>query len=303
MTEYIKYPDVRAKLSTLRNEYTDMVNDFNSLLAAINTLGGGLTDLENQVTADTVDIADSTPPSPSGTPSAITAGKTTVFNAQFGDGANWVIGQTSAYPPKGTKQWQTNPTDNKLDRISFGSLSSTPASLTDGGWRFNAAKSADGTGQWWCDLVTTEGSPTGFKAKAGDELSATVTLYNQQGVWPAIWTWYNGDAEVDCFEYHGDNPNLLELSNHAAGNTGAYYAYKDGLISPGVPFDLVVKFKTSGVEWWVNGALAFVGTGVPSGWSAFLIVNISVCAGKYHPAPAASATELHWDIKDLKVWR
>lgn len=302
MTEYIKPTDVKAKLTSLRVDYNDVIDKFNALLGALNVMGGQLSALENQVRTDTVDVPDapSTPPAPT---SAVTNGKTVAFGAGFDSAADWVIGQTSAYPPKGTKQWQTNPTDNKLDRIAFGALASTPASMADGGWRFNAAKAGDGSGQWWCDLATTEGSPNGFKAQVGDELSATVTLYDQQGAWPAIWTWRNGDAEVDCFEYHGDNPFLLELSNHAAGNTGAYYKYADNLIQPGQPFELVCKFKSTGVEWWVGGRLVFTGTGVPAGWQAFLIVNLSVCAGKYHPAPAAGSTSLYWDIKDLKVWR
>lgn len=220
------------------------------------------------------------------TPAPSTTGtKSVVFSAPFTDTTQWAHGRTSSYPP-GTPQ--TNPNDNKLDSLNTGPA---PAS------RFVATKLANG--KWDTDLVTTEGTPGGFQVRPGDELSATVTLYNQIGAWPAIWTWKNGGNEVDAFEYHGDNPRLLELTNHTGSGSGSYV---DNKITPGTPFLLTVKFLTSGVEWYVNGALVFKGNGVPSTWSAYLIVNLSVSAGQYHPSPVGIAP-LYFDVTGLKVLR
>ncbi|HTE45544.1 MAG TPA: hypothetical protein VK636_09895, partial [Gemmatimonadaceae bacterium] len=138
-------------------------------------------------------------------------GKRIVFNAPFSDASQWTAGRTSAYPGA------TNPDDNKLDYISAGNG-------PDADGTFHATKRDDGN--WDADLVTTEYSTNHFELNPGDELDATVTLGPEQGAWPAIWTWGRdlaggaqpGHGEVDLFEYHPDNPNLLELSNHVREN-------------------------------------------------------------------------------------
>lgn len=228
--------------------------------------------------------ATSTPPPPP-------TGKTVVFDAPFTDTTNWVLGKTSSYPGSPP---QTNPGDNKLDHLRYG----VPGPAK----RFSAQK-IDGV--WWTDLVTTEGTSKNFKVKTGDELQTTVTLYsaNQMGAWPAIWTWGSGSqgghGEVDLFEYHPDNPRLLELTNHVTGSGN----YVDNKITPGVPFNLKVQFLASGVKWYVNDSLVYTGSGLPSTWSANLIVNMSVVAGQYHPAPPASETSLYFDVENLRVYR
>lgn len=226
-------------------------------------------------------------PGPTAPPSAVTSGKSLVFSAPFTSTADWTYGKTSAYPG------QTNPSDNKLDWLN-------PAPTLAAGRFMAIARITDNL--WITDLATTEGSANGFQAKAGDELSATVTVYNQQGAWPAIWTWKDGRNEVDCFEYHADNPTLLELTNHT-NTAGTYFSYASPPITPGTPFQLVTKFKTAGVEWWINGIKVFTGTGVPTAWSAYLIVNMSVSAGKFHPGPAAGTSQLYFDVAGLRVWR
>ena len=55
---------------------------------------------------------------------------------------------------------------------------------------------------------------------------------------------------------NGDNPNLLELTNHT-DTSGPFVAYADDIIRPGRPFRLVCKFKAAGVEWWVDGVKIF----------------------------------------------
>lgn len=223
---------------------------------------------------------------PKTTPPA--TGKSVVFSAPFTDRTNWVTGRTSSYPPGNP---QTNRGDNKLD-----SLTTTPLV----GSNFVAMNNTNGT--WTTDLVTTEGTTHGFKVKTGDELSAVVTVQAQIGAWPAIWTWGDGSlpghGEVDLFEYHGDNPRLLELTNHVGG--GGHYA--DNVVTPGQPFTLDVKFLASGVVWSVNGKTVYTGGGLPSNWAAYLIVNLSISAGQYHPAPNDTAPR-YFSVTDLKVYR
>jgi hypothetical protein len=38
-------------------------------------------------------------------------------------------------------------------------------------------------------------------------------------------------------------------------------------------------------------------------WHACLIVNLSVCAGRYHPPPPPTATEMDFEVAHLTVRR
>jgi hypothetical protein len=220
-------------------------------------------------------------------------GKSLVFNAPFSDTTRWTVGRTSSYPGS------TNPNDNKLDYIS-------PMNAPAADGTFHATKRADG--KWDADLVTTEYASNAFELKPNDELDATVTLGPELGAWPAIWTWGRdlpmgvqpGHGEVDLFEYHPDNANLLELSNHTQ-NTSKYFTDAAN-IKPNVPFELRVVFGSASVDWYVNGTLAYAdGKGVPSNWTAYPIVNISVCAGQYHPAP--NGTSMSYRVENFRVYR
>jgi hypothetical protein len=221
---------------------------------------------------------------------------TTVFSAPFDDRSAWAAGRTSAYPEDGR-----NRADNKLDRIAP-AYAPTP----DGVFR---ARRAD-RGDWHTDLVSTEYAPGGFELLPGDELTATCLVHAQTGAWPALWTWGRdrdggrpqpGHGEVDAFEYHGDNPAVLELTNHV--RPAARYA--DGLITPGTPFRLGVVFGADSVDWSVDGATVFSdGVGVGPHWRAWIVVGISVSAGGYgHPPPAHDARELQWRCTGLSVRR
>ncbi|WP_394824589.1 hypothetical protein [Pendulispora albinea] len=239
--------------------------------------------------------APDTPSAPMA-PLAPTAGKTLVFDAPFNDASQWTVGRSSSYPGP------TNPNDNKLDYIS-------PSSAPDPDGTFRATRRSDG--KWDADLVTTEYSSKHFELRPNDELQATVTLQGDQGAWPAIWTWGRdlpsgvqpGHGEVDLFEYHADNPNLLELSNHV--RESSLYYRNASTIKPGTPFDLKVVFGLSSVDWYVNGTRIFAdGKGVPSNWVAYPIVNISVSAGKYnHPTPAPSQTSMSFKVTNFRVYR
>lgn len=215
--------------------------------------------------------------------------------SNFNDSTKWVVGRSSAYPNMGP----TNPGDSKLDHIAAGNAPS--------GGVFTADRRSDGN--WNTDLVTTEGLSNGFEVRPGDSVVTRVTLRNDQGAWPAIWTWGRdlptgtqpGHGEVDLFEYHpSSDPDMLELSNHTKG-TGAY---KHNLVTPGTPFDLRVDFGLTSVDWYVNGTLVYAdGAGVPSNWQAWLIVNLSVSSGTWHAAPSASQTHMEYAVNGLRVYR
>ncbi|MGW3818203.1 beta-glucanase [Streptomyces sp. NPDC005046] len=211
-----------------------------------------------------------------------------VFTADFTSARQWVAGHSWAYPDGGP----VNPDDDKLDH-----LVADPAYCRTG--RFRATRRPDG--RWNAGLLTTEGSADAFMVRTGDVLETRVRLPTETGAWPAIWTWCDGGQEIDLFEYHPDNPDLLELSNHVRG-THRYY--RDEAIRPGAWVDLVVEFGAHRVVWWVNGTRAFADRrGVGRTWRAYLIVNLSVCAGRYHPAPPPEISEMAFEVAHLHVRR
>ncbi|MEV6056124.1 hypothetical protein [Streptomyces sp. NPDC052107] len=134
--------------------------------------------------------------------------------------------------------------------------------------------------------------------RSGDVLEARARLPGEIGARPAIWTWRDGDQESDVFEYH---PDLLEFSNHVRG---AGHGFRDDAVRPGSWVDLRTEFGARSVVWSVNGVQVFADRrGVGHRWHAFPIVNLSVCAGRYHPAPAAQTTEMSFEVSSLVVRR
>jgi hypothetical protein len=229
-------------------------------------------------------------PARDGTPSAeeLSSRLGIVFTADFASTRQWVAGRSWAYPNGGP----INPGDNKLDH-----LTADPAYSRSGTFRATLRRD----GRWDTGLLTTEGSEEGFTVRAGDVLEARVRLPYEVGAWPAIWTWRDGDQEIDVFEYHPDNPDLLELTNHVRG---ANLYYRDPAISPGSWVDLRVEFGPRSVIWWVNGSKVFADRrGVGRAWHAYLIVNLSVCAGRYHPRPAPHVKEMSYQVQRLVVRR
>ncbi|MBV2354050.1 family 16 glycosylhydrolase [Streptomyces sp. J2-1] len=211
-----------------------------------------------------------------------------ILTADFASAAQWVAGRSWAYPGGGP----VNPGDNKLDH-----LVADPAYSRSG--VFRARRRPDG--DWNTGLLTTEGSTQGFMVRAGDVLEARVRLPRETGAWPAIWTWRDGGQEIDVFEYHPDNPDLLEFSNHLRGS-GDYF--RSAAVRPGAWLDLRTEFGARSVVWSVNGTRAYAdGRGVGRDWHAYLIVNLSVSAGRYHPAPARTTTEMSFEVSRLVVRR
>ncbi|MES4891086.1 beta-glucanase [Streptomyces sp. NPDC096012] len=216
------------------------------------------------------------------------AGSQVVFIADFTSAAQWVAGRSWAYPDGGP----VNPRDDKLDYL-----------VPDAGYSrsgvFRARRRPDG--RWNTGLLTTEGSEEGFTVRPGDVLEARVRLPRETGAWPAIWTWRDGDQEIDVFEYHPDNPDLLEFTNHVRG-TNRYH--RDDAVRPGAWVDLRTEFGRRSVNWWLNGERVFEdGRGVGRDWRAYLIVNLSVCAGRYHPPPPPETTGMSFEVSSLVVRR
>lgn len=213
---------------------------------------------------------------------------TEVFRADFTSTSQWVAGVSSAYPDGGP----TNPDDNKLDH-----LATHPVYARNG--VFWAVRRTDGN--WNAGLLTTEGSDEGFMVRTGDRMDARLRLPTETGAWPAIWTWRDGNNEIDMFEYHPDNPDLLELSNHVRE---AHLYFTDPAIQPGGWVDLSVLFGEDSVDWTLNGVPVYAdGRGVGPDWSAYLIVNMSVCAGRYHPAPDPDVDRMSFEVSSLAVHR
>ncbi|MEU3979189.1 beta-glucanase [Streptomyces sp. NPDC026672] len=211
-----------------------------------------------------------------------------VFTADFSSDRQWVAGRSWAYPGGGP----TNPGDDKLDH-----LTADPGHSRTG--TFRATRRTDGL--WDTGLLTTEGSAEGFMVRTGDHLDARVRLPTGHGAWPAIWTWRDGGNEVDVFEYHPDNPDLLELTNHVRR---AHRYVRDPAVRPGALVDIGVTFGRRGVVWTLGGEPVFAdGRGVGPDWHASLIVNLSVCAGRYHPPPDPTTTELSYEVQNLVVHR
>ncbi|GGT14315.1 hypothetical protein GCM10014713_03710 [Streptomyces purpureus] len=215
-------------------------------------------------------------------------GSAPVFEADFASTAQWVAGRSWAYPGGGP----TNPDDNKLDYLV------EDPSYSRGGV-FRATRRPDG--KWSTGLLTTEGSDEGFMVRTGDVLEARVRLPREIGAWPAIRTWLDGDQEIDVFEYHPDNPDLLEPSNRV---NGGHLYYRDAAVRPGEWVDFRVEFGAGSVEWTVNGTHLFSDhQGVGRSWRAYLIVNLSVCAGRHHPAPDPDTSEMSFEVAHLRVRR
>lgn len=218
-------------------------------------------------------------PGPTGSP---------CFTADFSSARQWVAGRSWAYPGGGP----TNPGDDKLDHL-------VPDAAYCRGGVFLATRRPDG--DWDTGLLTTEGSPDAFTLRTGDLLETRVRLPTALGAWPAIWTWRDGGNEIDVFEYHPDNPDLLEFSNHVKGGRRSY---SDPSVGPGAWVCLKVEFRARSVVWWVNGVRVFTdGKGVGQDWYAYLIVNLSVCAGGYHPAPDPSVRAMSYEVDFLRVHR
>ncbi|AOR37281.1 beta-glucanase [Streptomyces fodineus] len=217
------------------------------------------------------------------------------FSGGIAWGSKWVGDKSSSY-----HYGNHNPDDNKLDWLDPGDVTGSNGVAT-----FTAQPSShtleNGKRAWTTGLLTTEGSSEGFKVRTGDYAETRVKLPSGTGAWPALWTWKDGNGEIDSFEYHPDHPNVLELTNHVTSGSADYA--DSGAVRPGQWVTIGTHYGANSVDWYVDGRKVYSdGHGVGSNFSAYLILNLSVSAGKYHPAPTGSAP-LTMQADCVKVYR
>jgi hypothetical protein len=226
-------------------------------------------------------------------------GSTPVFDEEFdkplSQSKDWVATTTSSY-----RYGNHNPDDSKLDWISPQAVQ-----VADGVATFTARPGnrwlENGERAWTTGLLTTEGSPNGFMVRTGDYVEARVKLPTGLGAWPALWTWKDGGNEIDSFEYHPDNPAILELSNRVL----PAYDYWSGLSAAGDDGWVTIgtKYGQNSVEWYVDGVRVYKDLkGVGPGWSAYLILNLSVSDGRYHPGPDGTGP-IRFQADYVRVYR
>ncbi|MER5548563.1 beta-glucanase [Streptomyces sp. NPDC002589] len=227
-----------------------------------------------------------------------TAGKSLVFDEEFTGpitfGSRWNGSTTSAY-----KYGNHNPGDDKLDWLTPSAITASGGTVT-----FTAKPGSNilenGKRSWDTGLLTTEGTTENFQARTGDYAEVRVQLPGAQGAWPAMWTWIDGDDEVDVFEYHPDK-NELEVVNHV---NYAYTFYTDpATIFPGAWIAVGAHYGATNDDWYLNGDLIYSDhTGVGSTWQANIVLNLSINAGFYHPAPSSN-TPITFNANYVCVWR
>ncbi|MFE6848992.1 beta-glucanase [Streptomyces sp. NPDC057686] len=224
--------------------------------------------------------------------------KSIVFAEEFDRidwGRRWSGMGTSAY-----EYGDHDPRASKLDWLTKSAIS-----VADGKVTFTARPGQqtlpDKNQSWTTGLLTTEGTSEAFLVRSGDFIETRVRLPEKRGAWPALWTWKDGNNEIDVFEYHPDNPDLLELSNQV--RPAGTYRRDSSAISPGRWVTVGVLFGTDSNHWYVNGMKVYSDRrGVYGNWSAYLILNLSVSSGKWHPAPDGQES-LSCAVDYLRVWR
>ncbi|AUG81595.1 hypothetical protein CFP65_6983 [Kitasatospora sp. MMS16-BH015] len=217
-------------------------------------------------------------------PTAPVPGKKLVWRDEF-DGpitaVKWNQSISSAY-----RYGNYNPDDDKLDRIDPNGVS-----VADGVATFTARRSdftlPSGRKAWDTGLITTENTVEKFMVKTGDYAETRVRMPKELGAWPALWTWHKGANEIDSFEYHPDNPHLLELTNHV--RPAQKYWPDLTAVKPGEWVTIGTHYLADSVDWYVNGVRVFEDKkGVGANWTAYLILNLSLCSGDFHPAPSGT---------------
>lgn len=225
-------------------------------------------------------------------------GKSLVFSEEFNgpiSSRRWTTSRSSSY-----SHGNMNPYNDKLDIVTRRAIT-----VADGQGRFTATRSdasfpLAGVDGYTTGLMTTEHSTDGFKVRANDYLEARVKLPAERGAWPSMWTWRGDGTEIDVFEYHPDNPDLLEFVNHVV--EPPTYKYARGLVRPGRWITIGARMGTDNVTWFVdNEPIWSDNTGVGRTWNAYIILNLSVNAGKLHPKPSARTFSMSADW--VRVWR
>lgn len=196
-----------------------------------------------------------------------------------------------------------NPNAYKRDWLTLDSMTVAESVLT-----ITATRRDDF--YWYTGLLTTGDSAdsggNGFTVRAGDFLVNRVNLpVGNMGAWPALWTWLNGDTEVDVFEWHSDNPNLLEFSNHIRG--GAHYHTDADLVAPGQWVWIGTELGETSNTWYVGRnedtmqPIYSDATGIGNA-QPHLIVNLSVGASQWHASPTGDSP-ITYEVDCVRVYR
>jgi hypothetical protein len=236
-----------------------------------------------------------------------TAGKSLAFVDNFDSLSVGQPGSTWAFTSNSYRYRDHNPDDHKLDW-------NTPAAMTAAGGELTITATPRGDGYWNTGLLTTEPrndmsqGGNGFRLRPGDfyVIRAAMPTGNT-GAWPALWTWLPDaprGAEVDPFEWHSDNPHLLELGN-AMG--GLNLDHEDERIAPGRYLWIGILLGDASNDFFVGDALDSLtkvwsdGHGL-AGQRPHLIANLSISDGTLHTAPSGNAP-IVYKIDTVRVYR
>ena len=162
------------------------------------------------------------------------------------------------------------------------------------------------TYSWTSGLITTgdscghEPPSHGVKVHKGDYIQVRAKLPHEIGMWPAFWTWNNGDNEIDVFEYHPNNPKILELSNHTPGGGSKYVDVKEAIVGKWHYFGAYLGHDK--VEWYFDGKMIWTDHHGFNSDGAYLIVDMAVVDGHYHPAPPKGVDVSTMYVDSVKVF-
>ena len=228
-------------------------------------------------------------------------GKHLVFDDEFqqlriGPGETWGW-QTGAYA-----KCDSNRGNHKLDLLTRDALS-----VRDGVLTITARRRSGGL--WSTGLLTTGDScgtgGGGFTERTGDVVVAHIRLPGPAGGWPAIWSWRDGENEVDLFEWHGPRPGQLEFINHVreSGNH-----WKSPLVNASGWLYIGVHLGATNNTWYVGATRAGMravwsdGHGVGSDFASHPVINLSIDDGVWTRSPARDAV-LRFQVGSFKVYR
>lgn len=209
---------------------------------------------------------------------------TRIFHEDFnslhvGPGKKWGW-KTGAY-----RYCTRNPDNDKRDQLTTDAMK-----IKEGTLHIKATPNPDG--YWNTGLVTTgdscDSGGNGFMVKPGHFMLIHVKLpEGNVGAWPGFWTWKDGGNEVDVFEWHSDNPHLLEFTNHV--KPAVFYYENRELVKPGGWIYIGTKFGVNNNTWYVGTSPDHLQPvwsdqkGVGPDWSAYMIANLSINKGSRGP--------------------
>ncbi|MBV9104351.1 MAG: glycoside hydrolase family 16 protein, partial [Candidatus Eremiobacteraeota bacterium] len=156
------------------------------------------------------------------------------------------------------------------------------------------AQSGDAPHRYISGLITTgrDSGPATFSQRYG-YVEAVAKFPRGRGLWPAFWLRDSRgkDAEIDVFEFLGDDVTSVYQSVHYASGGGSSFRYR-------APFDPTKGFHTYGVRIGPDRDTFYV-DGLPthsvrdaSVNALYIIVSMQVGAPGSWPGPPDEAT--HW---------